>query len=247
MDPDGKVCLITGGGTGIGRATALLLARNGADVAVNYSRSEAEAQETVEAIEKLGRRALKVQADVADNRAVTSMLNTVLQRLGRLDILVNNAGWTRFIDFKDLDAVDDETWDRTMAVNVKGPFYCARAAAEPMRKAGAGVIVNVSSLAGILARGSSIPYAASKSALNIVTRALARVLAPAIRVNAVAPGVVNTRWIKDQKAFVRSAQLQTPMRRIADPDDIAQAILSLIAGNDFITGQIMIVDGGMTA
>jgi len=230
MDPDGKVCLITGGGTGIGRATALLLARNGADVAVNYSRSEAEAQETVEAIEKLGRRALKVQADVADNRAVTSMLNTVLQRLGRLDILVNNAGWTRFIDFKDLDAVDDETWDRTMAVNVKGPFYCARAAAEPMRKAGAGVIVNVSSLAGILARGSSIPYAASKSALNIVTRALA-----------------HTRWIKDQKAFVRSAQLQTPMRRIADPDDIAQAILSLIAGNDFITGQIMIVDGGMTA
>jgi len=247
MDPNGKVCLITGGGTGIGRATALLLARNGADVAVNYSRSEAEAQKTVEAIEKLGRRALKVQADVADNRAVTSMLNTVLQRLGRLDILVNNAGWTRFIDFKDLDAVDDETWDRTMAVNVKGPFYCARAAAEPMRKAGAGVIVNVSSLAGILARGSSIPYAASKSALNIVTRALARVLAPAIRVNAVAPGVVNTRWIKDQKAFVRSAQLQTPMRRIADPDDIAQAILSLIAGNDFITGQIMIVDGGMTA
>jgi len=247
MDPNGKVCLITGGGTGIGRATALLLARNGADVAVNYSRSEAEAQKTVEAIEKLGRRALKVQADVADNRAVTSMLNTVLQRLGRLDILVNNAGWTRFIDFKDLDAVDDETWDRTMAVNVKGPFYCARAAAEPMRKAGAGVIVNVSSLAGILARGSSIPYAASKSALNIVTRALARVLAPTIRVNAVAPGVVDTRWIKDQKAFVRSAQLQTPMRRIADPDDIAQAILSLIAGNDFITGQIMIVDGGMTA
>ena len=247
MDPNGKVCLITGGGTGIGRATAILLAQNGADIAVNYSRSEAEAQETVEAIEKLGRRSLKVQADVADNRAVTTMVNTVLQRLGRLDILVNNAAWTRFIDFKDLNAVDDETWDRTMAVNVKGPFYCARAAAEPMRKAGAGVIINVSSLAGLLARGSSIPYAASKSALDIVTRALARVLAPTIRVNAVAPGVVNTRWVKDQKAFVRSAQLQTPMRRIAEPSDIAQIILSLIKGNDFITGHIMVADGGMTS
>ena len=247
MDPEGKVALITGGGTGIGRATALLLAQHGADIAVNFSRSETEAQNTVMDIEKLGRRAIKIRADVADNSAVTAMVETVLRQLGRLDILVNSAGWTRFADFKDLDALDDEAWDRTMAVNVKGPFYCTRAAVAPMRKVGAGVVINLSSIAGLIARGSSIPYAASKSALNIVTRALARALAPEIRVNAVAPGVADTRWVKGQEAFVRGAQLQTPMRRIATPQEIAQSILSLIADNDFVTGQILNVDGGMTA
>ena len=247
MDLQGKAALVTGGGTGIGRAIALLLARHGAAVAVNYSRSDAEAQDTVEAIEKLGGRAIKVCADVADNAAVTAMVAAVVREFGRLDVLVNNAGWTKFTEFKDLDAVDDELWDRTLGVNVKGPFFCARAAAMPMRQAGAGVVVNVSSIAGLLARGSSIPYVVSKAALNTLTRALARTLAPEIRVNAVAPGVVDTRWVSGQDAFVRGAQLQTPMRRIATPEDVAQVVLSLIVSNDFVTGQILAVDGGMTA
>ena len=247
MDPSGKVALITGGGTGIGRATGLLLAQKGADIAVNYSRSETEAQATVEMIEKLGRRAVKIQADVADDEAVRAMVAKVVEQLGRLDILVNSAGFTQFIDFKNLEAVDDAGWDRTMAVNVKGPFHCTRAAAEPMREAGAGAVVNVSSLAGQIVRGSSIPYCASKAALNIVTRALARALAPTIRVNAVAPGVVDTRWVKDQKGLVRGAGMRTPMRRVATAEDVAHVIVSLITENEFMTGQVIVVDGGLSA
>ena len=247
MDPQGKVALITGGGTGIGRTTALLLARRGADIAVNFSRSTAEAKATVEEIKNLGQRAVSVRADVSDDVQVKTMVSEVTLALGRLDILVNSAGFTEFIAFKDIEKVTGEAWDRTMAVNAKGPFLCIRAAAPHMRKAGAGVVVNVSSLAGTIARGSSIPYCASKAALNIVTRAMARALAPEIRVNAVAPGVVTTRWVEGQTAFVRAAQMQTPMRRAASPEDVAQAILSLIADNDFVTGQIVAVDGGLSA
>jgi len=247
MDIAGKVALITGGGTGIGRATALRLARKGADVAVNFSRSAEEAKATVEEVKKLGRRALAVCADVADDAAVKTMIAEVVRQLGRLDILVNCAGFTEVVDFKDLDGVTDDAWDRTMDVNVKGPFHCTRAAAPHMRETGAGVVVNVSSLAGILARGSSIPYCASKAALNVVTRSLARSLAPLIRVNAVAPGVVLTRWVEGQDGFVRSAQMQTPLRRIAAPEDVAQVIVSLITDGDFITGQVVAVDGGLSA
>ena len=247
MDPNGKVALITGGGTGIGRATALLLAERGADIVVNYSRSAAEAEATVHEIEKLGRRAIRVRADVADDNAVRAMVREIVEKLGRLDILINSAGFTEYIPFNDLERITGESWNRTMAVNVQGPFQCIRAAEPHMREAGSGEVVNVSSLAGILARGSSIPYCASKAALDVLTRAMARVLAPVIRVNAVAPGVVKTRWVDGQDAFVRSAQMQTPMRRVAEAEDVAQAILSLITGSDFVTGQILRVDGGLGA
>ena len=247
MDPHGKVALVTGGGTGIGRATVLMLAERGASVAVNYSRSEVEARSTVEAVESLGSRAMRVRADVADDGAVRRMVEEVVAKFGRLDILVNNAGFTKYVDFMDLEGVGDEAWDRTLAVNVKGPFQCARAAAPRMQEAGGGVIINVSSLAAELGRGSSIPYCASKAALNSVTRTLARVLAPTIRVNAVAPGVVDTRWVEGARAFVRGARMRTPMRRIASAEDVAQVICSLITGADFVTGQIVTVDGGLSA
>ena len=246
-DQASKAILITGCSTGIGRATALLLAKRGADVAVNYSRSVKEAEATAEEIRALGRRALAVKADVANDAEVRAMVAEVARALGRLDILVNNAGFTHFIAFNELDKLTDDVWDRTMAVNVKGPFYCTRAAEPHMRKAGAGVVVNVSSMAGVLARGNSIPYCASKAALNIVTRSLARTLAPEIRVNAVAPGVVRTRWVENQVSLVRAAQMQTPMRRVARPEDVAQVIVSLIADSDFVTGQIIAVDGGLSA
>ena len=247
MDIKNKVALITGGGTGIGRATALRLAENGADVAVNFSRSVAEAQATAKDVEALGRRAITVRADVSVDAEVRDMVSHVAERLGRLDILVNSAGYTEFTPLNDLPGVTEASWDRTMAVNVKGPFLCTRAAAPHMQAAGAGAVVNVSSLAGLIARGSSIPYCASKAALNVVTRIMARTLAPVIRVNAVAPGVARTRWIEGQDAFVRSAQMQTPMRRIASPEDIAQVIVSLITDADFVTGQIVTVDGGLSA
>lgn len=247
MDAEGKAALVTGGGTGIGRATALLLARRGCDVAVNYFRSASEAEATADDIRKLGRRAVSVRADVADDDQVKAMAARVVKELGRLDILVNSAGFTEFVALKDLDEISEDAWDRTMAVNAKGPFLCTRAAAPHMREAGEGAVVNVSSLAGTIARGSSIAYCASKAALNIVTRATARALAPEIRVNAVAPGVVDTRWVKGQAAFVRGAQMQTPMRRIATAADVAQVIVSLITDNDFVTGQVVPVDGGLSA
>jgi 3-oxoacyl-[acyl-carrier protein] reductase len=246
MEVSGKVALITGGGTGIGRATALLLARRGADVAVNYSRSKADAEATAAEIIKLGRRAISVRADVASDEEVVRMVETVVRELGRLDILVNSAGFTEFIDFRDLARVTPAIWERTMAVNVQGPFHCIRAAEPHMRRVGAGAVVNVSSMAGRLARGSSIPYCASKAALDIVTRSLARVLAPVIRVNGVAPGVVKTRWMDRQPALVRAAQMHTPMRRVAQPEDVAEIIVALIADNDFVTGQTIPVDGGFS-
>jgi 3-oxoacyl-[acyl-carrier protein] reductase len=243
MELNDKVAVITGGGTGIGRATALLLARRGVNVAVNYSRSQEDAESAVAEIRALGRNAVAVRADISDAEQAEDLMRQAVKSLGRLDILVNNAGWTAFVDFKDMDSLTDEIWDHTYGVNVKGPFYCIRAAARHMTKPGA--IVNVSSLAAALAKGSSIAYCASKAALNVVTRATARVLAPDIRVNAVAPGVVRTRWVADQKAFVRGAELQTPMRRVAEPDDVAQVIVALIADSDFVTGQIVTVDGGI--
>lgn len=247
MDVKGKVALITGGATGIGHATALRLAESGADVAVNFSRSEDAAKATVKDIEAFGRRGMAVRADVSIDAEVRKMVSQVVENLGRLDILVNGAGYTEFIPLNDLDNVTDETWERTMSVNVKGPFLCTRAAAPHMQAAKAGVVVNISSLAAALARGSSMPYCASKAALNTVTRIMARALAPTIRVNAVAPGVVKTRWIKGQDAFLRSSQMQTPMRRVANPEDVAQAIVSLIKDSDFVTGQIVTVDGGLSA
>ena len=220
MNLDRKVALVTGGGAGIGRAIALLLAEKGADVAVNYLRSQEAAELTAGEIEKLGRKSMAVQADVADDGAVRRMVAAVADTLGGLHILINNAGYTRQIKMKDLEAVDDEAWERTMAVNVKGPFQCARAAAPHMQEAGA---------------------------LNRVTRLLARILAPTIRVNAVAPGVVDTRWVEGMTGFVRSAQMQTPMRRIAQPHDVAQVVVSLVTAADFVTGQIVNVDGGLSA
>jgi 3-oxoacyl-[acyl-carrier protein] reductase len=246
MNPRGKVALVTGGGTGIGRATALLLAERGADVAVNYSRSDAEARDTVDALSRLGRRAIAIRADVSDDAQVRRMVTEVVERLGRLDVLVNNAGWTRQIDLKDLEAVDDATWERTLAVNVKGSFYCIRAAAPHLKADGDGVIVNVSSLAGLMGQGSSLPYTVSKAALNRLTRALTRVLAPEVRINAVAPGVVDTRWVAKMESFVRSGRMQTPLRRIARPEDVAEVIVAIVADMGFVTGQIIPVDGGLS-
>jgi 3-oxoacyl-[acyl-carrier protein] reductase len=165
--------------------------------------------------------------------------------LGGLDVLVNNAGTTQFIDHKKLEALTDAVWDEIFNVNLKGAFYCCRAAM-PLLAERQGNIVNVTSVAGLQGHGSSIPYAASKAALNCLTKSLARAFAPEVRVNAVAPGPVRTRWLANREEQLARSLEATPLRRIATPEDIADAVLFLALGTSLVTGQVMIVDGGRT-
>jgi 3-oxoacyl-[acyl-carrier protein] reductase len=244
-DTPRKVALVTGSATGIGRATAVRFARQGLAVAVNYSRSQKEAEETLAEVKSHGVPAILCQASVADNAAVCAMVQRCQVELGGLDVLVNNAGTTHFIDHTDLDAVTDEVWDEILSVNLKGTFYCCRAALPALQER-EGSIVNVTSVAGLQGHGSSIPYAASKAALNCMTKSLARAFAPRVRVNAVAPGPVLTRWLAERMELVERMVLATPMRRAAVPEDIADAIGFLALGSSLVTGQVMVIDGGRT-
>lgn len=250
MDLDGKAAIVTGGGTGVGRATALELARRGCSVAVNYSRSAAEAEQTVAELKALGVRALPVQADVADDAACHRLVEMAVGAFGRLDVLVNNAGTTVFVPAAQLDGIRDDDWSRVLGVNLIGPFQMARAAKGAMEAAGAGAIVNVSSVAGLAGIGSSIPYCASKAALNVLTVILARTLGPKIRVNAVAPGFITGRWLAGglgaaYEPVKQAMEARSPLGRVCDPEDVAAVIVALIADADLVTGQILPVDGGM--
>jgi 3-oxoacyl-[acyl-carrier protein] reductase len=247
MDLAGKVALVTGGATGIGRATALALARSGCHVAVNYAHSEAEAMAAAEEARASGVEAIAVRADVSDDRAVRAMVADLAARLGRLDIVVNSAGVTSFKGM-DLDRTDDEDWRRIIDVNLKGPFQVIRAAVAHLRaNPDGGSIVNVSSVAGVYGSGSAIPYCASKGGLNTMTLMLARELAPQIRVNAVAPGFVDTEWWSGNLAYEAikaSFTARTPLARVATAADVASMIVE-ISRSDVMTGQIVIIDSGM--
>lgn len=239
-----KVAVITGGGTGIGRACALRLAREGAQVVINYSRSKADADATQQDIEALGRDAMVYCASVTDDDAVRAMMQATADRFGRIDVLINNAGMTHFVDLEDLEGLKDAYWFEIMDVNVVGLFRCARAAA-PALKVNKGCIVNIASVAGVTGMGSSIAYAASKAAAISVTKSLARVLAPEVRVNGIAPGVVLTRWVDDHLDHVEKYGDATPLGRVATPEDVAEVAYSFIANAGLVTGQTLMVDGGM--
>jgi NAD(P)-dependent dehydrogenase (short-subunit alcohol dehydrogenase family) len=249
MDLAGRVAIVTGGGTGIGRATSIRLAKAGVKaVVVNYFRSAAEAESTVEELRILGAESVAYRADVADESMVKAMVASTVERHGRLDMLVNSAGTTRFIAHPDLDALTDEVWNDILGVNLKGTFFCCRAAAPELKKTG-GAIVNIASIAAHRASGSSIAYAVSKAGVVQLTRALALALAPEVRVNSVSPGLVSTRWFSrsfgddaaaaQEEVFAKA----TPLRKIATPDDVARAAIALLE-NDLITGQDLIIDGG---
>jgi len=243
MDLQGKAALITGGGTGIGREIALSLAREGVAVAINYSRSEREALATAQEIRDLGVPALAIKADVSQDIQVREMVNKVMEEFGRLDILVNSAGTTTFVNAADLEALTEEIWDKALAVNLKGTFFCCRAAVPAMRSHGGGSIINISSIAGTTGIGSSMAYSASKAGVICLTKSLARTLAPEIRVNTIAPGFVDTRWTADWPEFRKMHEEATPMKRVATPKDIAESALFLVH-SDFVTGQVIIIDGG---
>jgi 3-oxoacyl-[acyl-carrier protein] reductase len=250
MQLEGKAAIVSGGGTGVGRATALELGRRGCAVVINYSRSKDAAERTAAEVAALGVRAVPLQADVADDAACRALVDASVRELGRLDVLVNNAGQTVFVPHANLDAIQADDWVRVLGVNLIGPFQLARAAKAPMEAAGAGAIVNVSSVAGIAGIGSSIPYCASKAGLNILTVILARTLAPKIRVNAVAPGFITGRWLGEglgaaYEPIKRAMEQRAPLGRVCEPEDVAAAILSFVAGSDLVTGQVLTVDGGM--
>jgi len=250
MELEGRGALVTGGGTGVGRATSLALARRGCSVVVDYSRSREEAEQTAAEVRELGVRGVAMRADVADDAACRELVDRAVRELGRLDVLVNNAGTTVFVPHEDLDALEGPDWQRLMEVNLLGPFQCTRAARKALAAEDGGEVVNVSSVAGIAAVGSSIPYCASKAGLNNLTIALARVLAPEVRVNAVAPGFITGRWLRAglgdaYEAVKRAMEARAPLGRVCDPEDVAEAILSLVTGSDLVTGQILPVEGGM--
>ncbi|GGH31650.1 SDR family NAD(P)-dependent oxidoreductase [Paenibacillus segetis] len=245
MHIQNKVALVTGGGTGIGRATSIALALRGAIVVVNYSRSKVEADETVQWIINGGGQAIAVQADVSKDKEVREMVDTIVQTFGRVDLLVNNASITRHIPLDDLEAATDEVWDELMNVNVKGMFYCARAVAPFMINNHQGAIVNLGSIAGQTGSGSSLPYAVSKSAVHGLTKSLARALAPGIRVNCVVPGAVATRWWAGREEQMKQLAPNLLLQQIASPDDIATLICSVLE-QEAMTGQIITIDSGQT-
>ncbi|CAH1190542.1 3-oxoacyl-[acyl-carrier-protein] reductase FabG [Paenibacillus auburnensis] len=245
MELAGKAALVTGGGTGIGKAVSLELAHRGAAVAVNYSRSAAEAEETVRLIREQGGQAIAVQADVSKDSEVREMVRQIIAAFGTLDLLVNNASITRHIPLADLEAAGDEVWDELFDVNVKGMFYCARAAAPYLKQSKQGAIVNLGSIAGNTGNGSSLPYAVSKAAVHGLTKSLARALSPDVRVNCVAPGAVATRWWAGREEQMHSLAPNLLLQRIAEPEDIAQFICASLT-QEAMTGQIITVDSGQT-
>jgi len=244
MDLHGKVAIVTGGGTGMGKEISRLLAEAGAHVVVNYSRSGEDAVATAKELEANDIRAIPIKADVSSASEVAAMVERTEKELGRLDVLVNNAGTTAFVPFQDIEGLAEEDWDRIMAVNVKGVWLCATAAAPAMRRAGAGAIVNITSVAGLRPVGSSLVYSVSKAAAIHLTKGLAVALAPEIRVNAVAPGTVLTRWWAHADEDRRQAMREgAALKRTVDPTEIATATIELIR-NDSITGQNLTVDAG---
>jgi len=253
MELKGRVALVTGGAGGIGGAVVRCLAKSGiAGIAINYRKSAKEAEDLAAEIERSGVKAVAVQADVQIDQQVRAMTGKINDEFGRLDILVNNAGVTHWIKVSDLEALTDAIWDEILDVNVKGAFRCTRAAADLLAR-NQGMVVNVSSISGVLspATMSSLAYGTAKAALIHLTKGLAVALAPNIRVNCVAPAFTDTPWMSghygaEYQQVIAQASAGYPLQRIATPDDVAGAILGLITGGDFVTGQTLIVDGGLS-
>jgi len=246
-----KAALVTGGATGIGRAAVLALARAGFDVALNYSSSEAAARKTAAEAEKLGAGTLVVRCDVSDESGVRAMLQSVEKEFQRLDVLVNNAGTTASWKPRDLETLSLDEWDRVFAVNVRGLFQVTRAAVPLLRKSG-GCVVNTASIVGLRPGPQPLPYAASKAAVVNLTRTLAWNLGPEIRVNAVAPGWMEGDWmkrmLKDKYEDLMGKRAKaTPLKRVVTAEDVAETMMSLIQGNRFVTGEVIVIDGGFAA
>jgi NAD(P)-dependent dehydrogenase (short-subunit alcohol dehydrogenase family) len=234
----GRVALITGAAKRLGRVVALRLAHEGADVAVHYGKSSAEAHELVAEIEAIGRRAAAFSAELTEVSAIGKLVADAVAHFGRLDILVNAAA--NFLQTK-FGETTEETWDASLDTNLKAPFFCSQAAAPHLAKSGRGVILNFADIGGLLGWGDFLPHSLSKAGIILMTRVLAKELAPAVRVNAIAPGTITMpgdppEWQED---FIRRA----PLRRTGRPEEVADAVVYLITA-EFITGHVLVLDGG---
>jgi 3-oxoacyl-[acyl-carrier protein] reductase len=252
MNSDKPAALVTGAATGIGRSAALALARNGYNVVINFSRSEEAAKSTAQDAEASGAQALLYRCDVSDDACVRAMLKAAEKKFGRLDVLINNAGTTIEVEPKNLDGVKVEEWNRVFAVNVLGLFLVTRAAVPLLRKSPNGCIVNTCSIAGLRPSAQPLPYAASKAAVANLTKTLANALGPEIRVNAVAPGWMEGDWMRrtlaeNYEGLMARRARYTPLKRCCTVDDVAETMLSLILSNRFVTGEIIIIDGGFSS
>ena len=253
MTLNDAVCIVTGSAAvGIGAACAERLASKGSRLAINYTRSERkEAHQVAAACEARGGQTVVVRADVSSDNECRKLAERVLEKWGRIDGLVNNAeSTTKFVAHQDLDALDAADFQPIFGVNVIGPFQMTRAVAVAMQRQGQGAIVNVSSIAGLTGMGSSIAYAASKGALNTMTLSLARALGPAIRVNAVCPGFVETRWLTgglgpEYESKKKNYESITPLRDTVKPEDVADAVVWLLEGASKVTGELFTVDSGV--
>ena len=245
-----KVAIVTGSGTGVGAATALLLAGRGYDLLVNYSKSVDEAEAASAACRAAGADTLTMRGDVADDADCVAMVEAAVARWGRLDALVNNAGITSFGGAANWDAIHTDTFQRVVGVNALGTFQMIRACAAHL-KASRGAIVNVSSIAGALGIGSSVAYIASKGAVNSMTLYFARAMAPDVRVNAVCPGLITTRWFVDglgQEGYEKikaGYEALAPLGRACTSEDVADAVLWLVDGARTVTGELLLLDGGV--
>jgi 3-oxoacyl-[acyl-carrier protein] reductase len=251
-DLKGKAAIVTGSSSGIGASVALGLARRGASVVINYSKSAKEAEAVAAEVKKIGAPVAIAQGNVALDEDCRKIAQAARDAFGRIDILVNNAGTTKFAGHADLDALSAEDFTNIYSVNVVGPFQMIRACAPDLRKSDIGAVVNVSSIAGIEGIGSSVAYAASKGAMNTMTLSLARALAPEIRVNAVCPGLVATPWFTERfgaEVFERvkdNYKKTAVLGRVADGDEIAKSVIFLATPDSFnITGETLLTDGGL--
>lgn len=247
-----KKALVTGGATGIGRSAVLALAKAGYDVAIVYGSSAKAAQDLSAEVEKLGGKALLLQCDVSDEAAVRRTMSQVGQEFGHLDALVNNAGTTAKWKVKDLESLDLGEWDRTFAVNVRGMFQVTRAAVPLLKKGTDPAIVNTASIVGLRPGPQPLPYAASKAAVISLTKMLAWNLGPDIRVNAVAPGWMEGEWMERMlgekyESLMGARAKATPLKRCVTADDVAEVMLNLIQGMRFVTGEIVVIDGGFAS
>ena len=246
-----KAALVTGAATGIGRAAALALARAGYDVCINYGSSEAAARETAKEAEKAGAKTLLIRCDVSNEPAVRKMIQDIKSGFGRLDVLINNAGTTASWKPKDLETLSLDEWDKVFAVNVRGLFQVTRASV-PLLRESKGCVVNTASIVGLRPGPQPLPYAASKAAVVNMTKTLAWNLGPEIRVNAVAPGWMEGDWmkrmLKDKYDDLMGRRAKaTPLKRVVTADDVAETMMSLIESNRFVTGEVIVIDGGFTS